>query len=53
MKLLQWLSLPLAALSVSAQGITIAAPSNGSSIAAGSNITVEVDQGVRTSVRLA
>ena len=49
MKLLQWLSLPLAALYASAQGIYIAAPANGSSIQAGSNFTVEIDQPVRVS----
>ena len=49
MKLLQWLSLPLAALYASAQGISIAAPANGTSIQAGSNFTVEIDQPVRVS----
>ena len=52
MKLLQWSPVFLAALSASAQNIVIAAPSNGSSIQAGSNFTVEIDQPVRVSVRL-
>ena len=52
MKLLPWSPVFLAALSASAQNIGIGAPSNGTSIKAGSNFTVEIDQAVRVSLRL-